>query len=850
MEKLTKYKETIIFVSCATALVGMVLVLQNVTTPSQHKRHTGSSASRGGPRSRSASHGPAGARSRSSSRLRSSHANDRETGGLLTASANPVMSAGAGDRVHASRSRDASQAHSHRHHAAPHQRSPETAGADTHHVKSDTTAATGATVNAVKMTAAAAVSAKMLTVEAVAQHTKALGTANALQRPSHASSGAADMPVEPYRDVRTTGGRTVGSGVEELGNYRSVSNAATVGSQALYGGSTTSPTVGSAVTGTTTGAAVAAASAATAPPLFSTRASDSTKGESAGGGLSLRSPRASEPAPLPASASQVPVQPSRSVSPTSAQAAETQTNHRWFCNDHSTQTELMGDARLDYLSCVTPDRKACAATLHSPILSSGDGNDSPGLNCADFVWTPMPEADTTKPMNTTGAARGCVKGEASTTVPNYFLTKLESQIQLLIRRIMDDDRTSEKSWMELYVYLSELPLSVRQTLAARDRCGVTSSLIDLAITVIPVMTTHASTVAEEQSDKENGNVLPRLVEEAAVAVAETVAASPTASLPQEVLHLLQHGTPLQTKVHFEWRGDRCICAPGEFVACAEALSQPPIAAEAVGHGRSTRFAHVQLSPSSSPTLSTTGEDGLCETDDDEEGPFCVLVAVAKHIERYSSRLSRRAAPPHSDEVTAAAVDEHTPTRQKHDDTPGAPPLLQQFQSRQQQQLASFLAAFSQLRYTDSFQALRRSPQFAPFACDFIELASSAQHCLDSSALSLSGSAVLVQAPTAQKRQMSSETTDAHDTSIGTTTSARSDSSPTATAAAAGAAADRTRRSVKSRTPMKPSIRYPIQHVLSNSPHPVGNAKRPATAAVTGEPPNAFERLYTPPQRNW
>ncbi|KPA84721.1 hypothetical protein ABB37_01222 [Leptomonas pyrrhocoris] len=776
MEKLSRYKETVIFASCAAALVGTVLVLQKATTPLSHRRHAGSSASRGVPRSRSASRGPTGARSRGSSRVRATQPHDKESA-ALTVPINPVTAAAAGDRSHANRNRDASQAHTHRHHG--HVRNPSTAAA--------AAAETNDPATKVAEPVAAQVPKRPLTVEAVAQHTKALGTANALQNALRAVdvAGVAGSP----RDTLATGG----GGGEDGANCGNASNAATVGSQALYGASATSPAVD--------GAAQAI------------RANGDMNGEAMPG----LSPRGG-PAVLPQA---VPTRGATHASPlpnagaTKAAGAPTQTNVRWFCHDRGTQTEPTGDGGSPATASITPDRWTHPA-LMSPILPHGECTDSAVINVEDFDWTPMREADSTKPMHTTALPLD-ERGVQGAVVPSYFLSKLESQIRILVRHI-SDDKESEKNWMRLYLYLSELPLTVRKALAERRRCGVTTDFTGLAMTMSPAMT--YSPVSAVEDDDTGAQAAAQKYTEQVTGTTATAATPASCCLPKDVLHLLQHGTPQEATAcaRFTWKDHRCVCVGGAFVSDA---SSDLFGAAAVVDARrdlTARFAHLQLSPSSSSSSSVRGEEESNDAHDDEASPFPVVVAVAKHIEKYNVLLSAGTAShsPDGVEIGAAArqVDDQTPVRNAHDrasEEAALEPLLHEQQ--RQQHLASLVAAFLQLKQSAGFQALRQSPQFSPFACDFVELASAAQHFLDGSSLSPDGGSalLLLHAPATQKRLVLSEATDARDTSIGTTTSARSDSNPTY------GAGGRSRRGVKVRTPMKPSIRYPIQHVLSNSP---------------------------------
>ncbi|KPI90790.1 hypothetical protein ABL78_0023 [Leptomonas seymouri] len=790
MEKLSKYRETIIFVSCATALVGTVLVLQKATTPSQHRRHAGSSASHGVPRSRSASRGPAGARSRSSSRVRVSQLNTKE-GAALTASTNPVTAPRVGDCTHASRSRDASHAQSHRHHG--HLRSTASAAAETN----------GAAVKPPEPVAAD-LPKKRLTVEAVEKHTKALGTASALQNDLLAVNAAG--AVGALRDGWAGGGDG-----NDGANYRNASTAATVGSQALHSAAVASPTIGTA--------------------LSAVRASGGMSDERALG-LPPRSPRVDEGPQLPAlpardvSQALPPVNSSVKnaagnprVQPT---GAATQTTTHRFRNDHSTQTEKMDERRLQPTASVTPDRWTHTAMI-SPILPSGEGNDSAILNCEDFGWTPVRDADFTKPINT--AALPHDGNDAQVAVPKYFLLKLESQIRVLVRSISDDEG-SERAWMRLYVYLSELPPTVRRALAMRGCCGVTPSFISLATTMSQKLT-YLPLSAVECAGTGRRAATAGDIGSAAVGAA----ASAPSSLPREVLHLLQHGTPEKAVVaiHFEWINHRCVAVTGDFVCNATGQLFPT----AVGAGRDVAAGCTQ-EPLSASALSAAGND--IKTDDDEDRSFSVLIAVAKHIEAYNvllsteaashptSGLDRRGAP--EEGAATHQVDYQTPVRNGYGRRTEEAALTQQFHGRQQQ-LLSFLMTVLQLKQTDSFQALRQSSQFAPFACDFIELASSAQRLLDSGCLSPDCSTLQpMQVPTALKPLVPSEMTDARDTSIGTTTSTRSDSSPIS------GAANRTRRGVKVRTPMKPSIRYPIHCALSKSPSHASVSQVPAGEALT------------------
>lgn len=776
MDKIAKHKETILFASCAVALVGSVLLLQKATTPSQHRRHAGSSVSRGVPRSRPASRGPAGgARSRSSSRVRSRSGVEKESG-PAPSSTNPVAAAAAaaaGERSHGSRIRDPSQPHAHRHHSSQRNLPP------------STTTPNGAT--ATKSAAATAASSepkRTLTVEAVAQHKKALGTANALQRPDQAETASAALL---HRDVRTSGGGRTGGSVGDDGAYhRSASNAATVGSQAFLGAPPT-----------TTGSAVPIA------PAVDPRGEEEVAGaESTKAILPPRSPRLDNATPLPAA-----VPP---VSADSRTGAHKKTAApRTFLTDHGTQTELTTgegeDGRTRLFADETPHRWMQTG-MPSPIAAAaaGEANNSTLLNCTGLGWTPVRETDQTKPMNTVARTGQSGDDVSLLVVPRYFVSRLEAQVRALVHHIVEHD-AGERAWMQLYVYLSELPLPVRKILTERDRCGVTSSFVSLAITMAQELR-HSYVRNDVEAEEDE------------------VAAAAT-SLPQEVLHLLQQGTPRQTAMHFKLRGGSCVCVDGVFIP------------DAKGHRRSARFAHVQLSTSSSSSSRSTSAHGSADSADGhgDGGALSTVVAIVKHLEKYravvqaaeSTSASRIEAKDDGDSEDGGATAEAQATTplQGRDDSRLAETTqaLEQLHA-QQQQLASLLAAFLQLRYTEEFQAMRQTVTSAPFACDFIELTAAAQRLLEGGALSpdhlRSSTLPQLQVPPTQRRVMRSEsTTDARDTSIGTTTSVRSDS--TLHAAAAGAAAPtQPRRSLKARTPMKPSIRYPIQRVVSNAPSPV------------------------------
>jgi hypothetical protein len=823
VEGVSKYKESIVFASCATALLGTVLLLQKATTPSQHRRHAGSSASHGVPRLRSVSRGPAGERSRASSKARGSHRKGDDNA-TPAAPANPVTSVTTGDCNYASRSRGASQVPPHRHHSHPRG----TNGSNNNNDNNSSGAAATVTKPAANTTEPQ-VKAGPLTVEAVAQHTKSLGMANTLHNLGHGIP-LIGSPAEPHRDVRTSGGGRSGGGgggVDDGTNYRSASNAATVGSQALNGASTTSPTTRSGVHDV--------ARLAGGPLSKSTTTAEDVSG------LPPRSPRVEAPAAVAvvsansvalvtASATTI---PTRGAPATAVQActSETQTCVRWFCNDHGTQTEPHEETRKPLLSSVTPVRRVDGVMM-SPIMPSGEGSDSTLLNCDDFGWTPMREVDCTKSMD--AAAPGGAKqlDGSLIEVPKYFLSKLEAQIRFLLQQITED-AANEIAWMRLYMYLSELPLTVREALVRRDRCGVTSGFISLAISMAQDMPPHSSVTSDGAATATMKSVSSRAVATDAAAATTTTTSASLVSLPQEVLHLLQHATPQTAAVHFEWRNHRCVCVEGEGVPRVVAL--PPLNSNSEGEGRARlpRFAHVQLSPSSSePSSCAASDEGhQSDKDEEEEGATSIVVAVAKHIQKYQLLLlpaAVKATGPHTDleehctSQKAAEMEElprgdHTPTRNTREDVFGEVACVHQLQI-QQQQLASYLAAFLQLRQTDVFQAMRHSPQFAPLACDFIELSASVQHYLDLTSLSPdspTAAVQMLQVPTTLTRLAPSEVTDIRDTSIGTSTSVRSDSIPVP------GGLSRLRRGGKPRTPMKPSIRYPIQHQLSSSPSLAG-----------------------------
>lgn len=162
---------------------------------------------------------------------------------------------------------------------------------------------------------------------------------------------------------------------------------------------------------------------------------------------------------------------------------------------------------------------------------------------------------------------------------------------------------------------------------------------------------------------------------------------------------------------------------------------------------------------------------------------------------------------------------------------GGESALQQQLRDQQDQLASLLASFVRLRHTPLFQALRHTSEHALFACDFIELASAAERLLER-ASPASAATLLLEIPMTEKRVMT-EATDAHDTSVGTNTSVGSGSSPTT--------GPSVRHKARVRTPMKPSIRHPIQRILSNLPSPSGLSSRRSM-----QMPDMYKQLYSPP----
>ncbi|CAG9580273.1 conserved hypothetical protein [Leishmania major strain Friedlin] len=478
----------------------------------------------------------------------------------------------------------------------------------------------------------------------------------------------------------------------------------------------------------------------------------------------------------------------------------------------------------------TPDRWLAAAMM-SPIMPTGENvSDTMPIHSADLGWTPLIDSAASTGGAVHAEKRACEHTQPpvgdkaeSVVIPRYFLQQLERQLRLLVDDVAQEE-WNERAWMCLYTYLSELPLSVRASLTSRDRCGA-------AIVVQLVNGMRASALTE-------GN----LVEEAVAMASKAAEQDPVPSLPQEVLHLLQHSTAIDPEFHFEWRGSTVAYVEGPLGSAAGKARRSAVAS----NGEVGDFAHV-LPPSSS--LSSTS---LALTDDeeersliDEEEAVCtsrLLSFIVAHIKKYSDRRLRGVAtqfpepgtgelrtPPGATEVAQAGVYAlSTPPTNRRSDASAS--LQQQFRD-QQDQLTSLLASFVRLRHTPLFQALRHTSEHALFACDFIELASAAERLLER-APPASAATRLLEISMTQKRVIT-EATDARDTSVGTNTSVGSGSSPTT--------GPSVRHSVRVRTPMKPSIRHPIQRILSNLPSPSGLSSGRGT-----QMPDMYKQLYSPP----
>ncbi|KAG5470986.1 hypothetical protein CUR178_02293 [Leishmania enriettii] len=805
MQMVAKYKETIVFVSCATLLVGTVMALQKATTPSRHRRRSSSSASRAGTAARSASHGAAGARSRSSSRPRVAHLNNTHNGAAL-------MTATAIDRTHALKGRDLPQAHSHRHHS---------------HSRNGGVGVDG-TVNRIEAPDLAP--APMLTVEAVTQHKRARGTANALQDPGNSDIAGTHAP---RCGVSSSGYRVHGGSgsCEEGVYYRSASNAATVGSQAPC----PAPACTGAVAASTKDAAKASSAAANAVESLSPRlplpvlgGSSSVCNEGIHVGREVKADCGDE--------SQAAwrfrrTQMSAACVPTDIRASATQTNPRWFCKDRGTQTESSASRDdVKMAANATPDRWLAAAMV-SPIIPDGEGaNDSMPINSADLGWTALHDgatltgnaahADTLPCKDSQSSAR--YNAEAA-VIPRYFLQQLERQV----RQLVDDaahDECNEQAWMRLYAYLSELPSIARRSLVFRDRCGA-ATMAQL------VGRLRSSTLTE-------GNLV-----EAVTTPNQEAAQDFIPDLRREVVHLLQHGTAINPAFHFEWRGCTVAYVEGRFGAASR--NAPMSTGTSAGEFDALAHVRIPSSPCSTTSLVPTDDeqDKLPLVHDGEAADTSsILSFLAAHLKKYSDLRRRGAAaqfpepgmeelwtPPGTKEVTSAgAYGLSTPPNNRQRDADAS--LLQQYRD-QQQQLVSLLASFVRLRQSALFQTVRHTPQHAMFACDFIELASAAERQLERVSLS-PDAPLLMEIPVTQKRLIT-ETTDIRDTSVGTTMSLGSGSSPTT--------GQSVHTGAKVGTPMKPSVRYPIQRIVSNLPSPSGLASRRCS-----EIPSMYKRLDTPP----
>ncbi|KAK7199777.1 hypothetical protein NESM_000024100 [Novymonas esmeraldas] len=781
MQTIAKYKETVIFVSCATVLVGTVLALQKATTPSRHRRRAASSASRAGTAVRSASHGAAGTRSRSSSRPRVSH--------TTHAHGNTVAAAtSAAGRSHTSKSREHSQAHVHRHHS--HSRNSAAGGAAQRGEDTD------------------AAPAAKLTVDAVTQHKKTLGTASALQKPGHTGNTGGAAPAR--RGVSSSGYRVhSGSGSGEEGvYYRSASNAATVGSHAPYPPPLPSG-VAEEVERTSTTPAAAAAGRTTVEALHSTRqlgeavrtARVEKQEHTAPAQASPATVATHDGAPAPAAATLSATQVTCAAPPVAATtaggavvASTTQTEPRWFCEDRGTQTEAsaLHDARRAVASG-TPDRWLEAAMM-SPILAAEEGtNTSMPMPCADGGWTPLREA---------AGVNGGGESAAASEIPRYLLTQLEAQVRLLVEDVAQGEQ-DERGWMRLYEYLSELPLPARRCLVERNRCG--------AATVAPLVDKAVASLLSE------GNQ----VEEAVAAPCRVTELDCVPSLPREVLHLMHHGTPTDRSFHFQWQG------------CAAAYVEGPFPGTAADADNTVPERRV-----SSSLFPDEAADDAAESQTSR-----MLACVAAHIRRYSSLTQHGVATQFPEPVAeglrtprgatqAIEVGPYALSTPPSTHRRDADAAVTQRLRDQQTQLTALLASFVQLRQTPLFQGLRHTPEHAMFACDFMELSSAAERLLDRVTPPRDLTVALPQPPMTQKRVVA-EAADVHSASVGTSASGDSGSSPLAS--------HQERVGGKARTPMKPSVRYPIQRLLSASPSPTGLSSRRSSEAQ-----NVYERLSTPP----
>ncbi|GET91508.1 hypothetical protein, conserved [Leishmania tarentolae] len=812
MQSLSTYRETIVFLSGATLLLGTVLVLQKATTPSRHRRRANLSASRAGTVTRSASHGAAGARSRSSSRPRLGHTSHGHSSAAPT-------SATAIDRSHAAKSREVSQAHSHRHHTHPRNGGVAVVTADS------------------RIESAGATAAPKLTLEAITQHKKTLGTANALQDPrgSDLAGTHASRRGVSSSGYRANGGSGAG---EDAAYYRSASNAATVGSQAPCPTPVTA--VGTEVVPPVTTNVVEVMT----PRLASAPQQDAECPRACveGSGICPKvvADRHAAPQSTTITSRMVSVTPEAAApAPVKAQlsspqihASTTQTNPRWFHEDRGTQRETSTtQAPMQPTASATPERWISPAMI-SPIMPAGENvSDSMLINCADLGWTPsrdgapsirVAHTDRLSCEQTQPPMRNRAE---SVVIPRYFLQQLERQVRLLVQDVAQEE-LNEQAWMCLYTYLSELPLAVRTSLTLRDRCG-------------------AATIAQ-LLDKITRNSLTEgnLVEETVAMPNKAAKQDPISSLRREVLHLLQHSTTMEPEFHFEWKGSTVTYAKGPLRAASKEARKSAVA----GKGEVDNFAHVRI-PSSS--LSSTS---VALTDDEEEESLMddgetmctsrLLCFIAAHIEKYSDlrlravasqcpepgmeerRTPSDATGPAQREAYALA----TPRTSRWSDADAV--LQQQFRD-QQEQLSLLLASFVRLRHTPLFQALRHTSQHALFACDFIELTSEAERLLERASPS-SVATLLQEIPMTEKRVVN-EVMDARGTSDGTNTSVELGSTP-----GTGPTA---RTSVKVRTPMKPSIRYPIQRILSNMPSPSGLSSRRST-----QNPDMYKQLYSPAER--
>ncbi|KAG5496231.1 hypothetical protein JKF63_02532 [Porcisia hertigi] len=799
MQTIGAYKETIVFVSCATLLVGTVLVLQSATTPSRHRRRAPSSASRSGTAARSASYGGAGARSRSSSRPHKAPKSHTHNSAVLATATAFACS-------HASKTHEPLHAHGHRHHAHPRSSGPGPGGA--------TSCSEDVHANP----------PQKLTVDAVAQHKKSLGTANALQGPKDEELAGIPARHRGFSSTcyRLNGGSRSG---EEGGYIRSASNAATVGSQAPYPASSITIPI-----------SAEAADTENAPPEMENAAEEMSphlapeptaeslrrcpKDTGDHGSAKVEQKGAPQPTTAPAPVVSDAVvedvsvagKPKRqtSTAPLGKYGSATQTNPQWFCEDGGTQTETSAAPGSTKMEAEVEPNGPCSWTTrntHQPPAKEAKHAVSP--NWADLGSIPLQKTET--PMSGVVRVDKLVGSDAClperetavpTVVPLYFLEQLEHQLRLLVD-VVTRDEWSEQAWMSLYVYLSKLPPFLRESLASRDRCG-------------------AATVAELLEKRKADSLCEgNRVEGAVDMLDENAKADLCPSLEVEVLHLLEHGTPIDPDFHFESRGSTAAYVKGLF----DEASCQARECQVVDSGKVNDLVGFQLPspalPTTSPLLRDEEVDKKVSAQGEEKRHTCILAFLAAHIKKYSTLQLRVAAtqfPESGAEVPQPSLGVTTVIQGGADALPtplrngqiDAQLALPTHHRGNQDQLASLLESFVRLRQTPLFQALRHTSQHALFACDFIELASEAERLLERRSASPDAS-LMLHVPTSQKRTVT-DATDAHDTSLGPSASVGSESTPVTSSSA--------RHSIKVHTPMKPSIRQPIHRTLPSSP-PMG-----------------------------